>query len=92
MEKYGPPKEMWPKFKLDFPEAQGWPAKLNIAEVARCTRHMVSGGVFGTFYMRYEKGPYIVFSPIHEHIHTFIHYEGGHGGRMRGHIRLKRVC
>jgi len=24
---------MWPKFNLDFPEAQGWPAKLNIAEV-----------------------------------------------------------
>lgn len=24
---------MWPKFKLDFPEAQRWPAKLNIAEV-----------------------------------------------------------
>lgn len=24
---------MWPKFKLDFPEAQGWPAKLNVSEV-----------------------------------------------------------
>lgn len=32
IEKYGPPKEMWPRFKLDFPEAQTWPAKLNIAE------------------------------------------------------------
>ena len=31
--KYGPPKEMWPKFNLDFSEAQAWPAKLNIAEI-----------------------------------------------------------
>jgi len=33
IEKYGPPKEMWPRFKLDFPEAKTWPAKLNIAEI-----------------------------------------------------------
>ncbi|MGB9853299.1 MAG: acyl-CoA synthetase [Candidatus Bathyarchaeales archaeon] len=30
--KYGPPKEMWPRFNLNFPEAQAWPSKLNIAE------------------------------------------------------------
>ena len=33
MERYGPPKEMWPEFKLDFPEAQAWPRVMNIAEV-----------------------------------------------------------
>ncbi|MEM3162517.1 MAG: acyl-CoA synthetase [Candidatus Bathyarchaeia archaeon] len=33
MEKYGPPKEMWPEFKLDLPEAKNWPAKLNITEM-----------------------------------------------------------
>lgn len=33
MSKYGPPKEMWPKFNFDFPEAKRWPAKLNIAEM-----------------------------------------------------------
>jgi len=33
MEKYGPPREMWPEFKLDFPEAQAWPRLMNIAEV-----------------------------------------------------------
>jgi len=30
---YGPPKEMWPYFKLDFPEAQQWPKVMNVAEV-----------------------------------------------------------
>jgi 2-aminobenzoate-CoA ligase len=33
IECYGPPKEMWPIFNLDFPEAQNWPLKLNIAEI-----------------------------------------------------------
>jgi 2-aminobenzoate-CoA ligase len=33
MEKYGPPRETWPRFKLDFPEAQAWPERLNIAEI-----------------------------------------------------------
>lgn len=33
MDVYGPPREMWPKFKFDFPEAQLWPAKLNVAEI-----------------------------------------------------------
>ncbi|MEM2522527.1 MAG: AMP-binding protein, partial [Candidatus Bathyarchaeia archaeon] len=32
MDIYGPPKETWPRFKFDFPEAQLWPAKLNVAE------------------------------------------------------------
>ncbi|MCX8205061.1 MAG: acyl-CoA synthetase [Candidatus Nezhaarchaeota archaeon] len=33
IEKYGPPKELWPEFKLDFPEAQSWPRVMNIAEI-----------------------------------------------------------
>ncbi|MEM4699539.1 MAG: AMP-binding protein [Candidatus Nezhaarchaeales archaeon] len=33
VERYGPPKEIWPRFKLDFPEAKAWPAKLNVAEI-----------------------------------------------------------
>jgi 2-aminobenzoate-CoA ligase len=33
IERYGPPKEMWPEFRLDFPEAQRWPKIMNIAEV-----------------------------------------------------------
>ncbi len=33
IERYGPPRELWPRFGLDFPEAREWPAKLNIAEV-----------------------------------------------------------
>jgi len=32
MDEYGPPKETWPKYKFDFPEAKLWPAKLNVAE------------------------------------------------------------
>ncbi|MEM2728731.1 MAG: AMP-binding protein, partial [Candidatus Bathyarchaeia archaeon] len=33
IDKYGPPKELWPIIKLDFPEAKNWPQKLNIAEI-----------------------------------------------------------
>lgn len=33
MKMYGPPKEMWPDFRLDFPEARQWPKVMNIAEV-----------------------------------------------------------
>lgn len=33
MEKYGPPREMWPEFKLDFLEAQSWPRQMNVAEI-----------------------------------------------------------
>lgn len=32
MDRYGPPREAWPKLKFDFPEAKLWPAKLNVAE------------------------------------------------------------
>ncbi|MEM2224708.1 MAG: acyl-CoA synthetase [Candidatus Caldarchaeum sp.] len=42
MERYGPPKEMWPRFKLDFPEARKWPVKLNIAETL-VDEHVRSG-------------------------------------------------
>ncbi|MEM2815887.1 MAG: acyl-CoA synthetase [Candidatus Bathyarchaeia archaeon] len=31
-EKYGPPRSLWPKFCMDFPEAQQWPSKINAAE------------------------------------------------------------
>jgi len=32
MVKYGPPRGMWPEFKLDFPEAEKWPEKLNVTQ------------------------------------------------------------
>jgi len=32
MVKYGPPRGMWPEFKLDFPEAEKWPEKLNVIQ------------------------------------------------------------
>ena len=32
MERHGPPKETWPEFKLDFPEALRYPRIMNVAE------------------------------------------------------------
>jgi acyl-coenzyme A synthetase/AMP-(fatty) acid ligase len=32
MVKYGPPRGMWPEFKLDFPEARKWPERLNVTQ------------------------------------------------------------
>ncbi|MEM2103892.1 MAG: acyl-CoA synthetase [Candidatus Bathyarchaeia archaeon] len=33
IDRYGPPEELRPRLKLDFPEAKVWPQKLNIAEI-----------------------------------------------------------
>jgi len=33
MEKYGPPRDLWPKIVFNFPEAEAWRSRVNVAEM-----------------------------------------------------------